>query len=200
MLDIAKIILASQSPRRKELMERAGFDFEIITSSAEEVLNSTIPEEVVKDLSALKAKDVLNKIIKENHFHEYREIIVIGADTVVAIDDQILGKPKSEDDAYDMISMLQGNVHQVYTGVTILKYSLINQKTTSNTFAEKTDVHVYPMTDKEILDYISTGDCMDKAGSYGIQGTFGVFVEKIEGDYNNVVGLPIARLYHEINK
>ena len=192
-----KIILASQSPRRRELLARAGINFEIITSDTPEKTTETSPDKVVKELSLIKAQDVLNKIKAQA---DADNVIVIGADTIVSVDGEILGKPKTVAEAYEMIEKIQGNTHQVYTGVSILKYNLADKNIEKNTFAECTEVFVYPMTKEEIETYVSTGDCMDKAGAYGIQGDFGVYVKKIHGDYNNVVGLPVARLYHELKE
>ena len=124
--------------------------------------------------------------------------MIIGADTIVAYEDQILGKPSSPENAYEMLRLLSGNVHQVYTGVTLIQYKNgISQK---KTFHTKTDVYFYPLTDEEINAYIASGNCMDKAGAYGIQCEAAAFVEKIDGDYNNVVGLPIARLLREMKQ
>lgn len=191
-----KIILASQSPRRRVLLQKTGFKFEIIISDVDETTKEDRPERIVEELSYIKAHDVFCKI--KNEYQE--DLIVIGADTIVSIDGQILGKPETEKEAYQMIEKIQGNIHQVYTGVTIIKYQAETDKVDVKTFTECTDVTVFPMMDDEIHEYISTGDCMDKAGAYGIQSNFGVFVEKIDGDYNNVVGLPIARLYHVLKK
>ena len=115
-------------------------------------------------------------------------------------DNCIMGKPKSVSEAFRMIHSIQGSTHQVYTGVTILLYDCATGKIQSESFAERTDVSVFPMTELEIENYVATGDCMDKAGAYGIQGDFGIFVEKIDGDYNNVVGLPLARLYQVLKE
>ncbi|MBQ8913327.1 MAG: septum formation inhibitor Maf [Lachnospiraceae bacterium] len=186
-----RIILASQSPRRRELLKKVGFSYEIIPSDMDEVVTKNIPSEVVCELSFQKAMDVYGKI-KDNE-----DVLVIGADTVVAFSGEILGKPKSKTDAYEMLKKLQGKSHEVYTGVTFL-YKEEDIK--SHTFFECTEVTFYPMTDKEIYDYIETGDPMDKAGAYGIQGQCGIYIEKITGDYNNVVGLPIARIYQELKK
>lgn len=183
-----KIILASGSPRRRELMELAGYKFDVIVSDADENTDKTNPEDIVKDLSMLKAQAVEEelKVKTDNSF------FVIGADTIVYSDGKVLGKPKDEEDAFNMIKGLSGNIHQVYTGVTIIS------KEVTKSFAVKTDVKVYPMTDEQIRAYIATGEPMDKAGAYGIQGKFAVYVEKIDGDYNNVVGLPISRLRVEL--
>lgn len=200
MLKNVKVILASGSPRRCELLSRTGIDFEIVMSSIEEITTEHEPDKVVKELSYMKAEDVLRKITKRESSFEEMKIIVIGADTVVSKNGHIMGKPKSEAEAFDMIHSIQGSTHQVYTGVTIFVYQMGTKKVQTSTFVECTDVTVFPMVDSEINDYIATGDCMDKAGAYGIQGDFGVYVEKINGDYNNVVGLPIARLYQKLKE
>lgn len=189
-----RIILASQSPRRRELMQRAGYEFEVLPSQGEEVVTKTIPAEVVEELSFQKAEEVAKRVAEENGSTPF---VVIGADTIVAAEGKILGKPADQDQAYKMIEMIQGKAHQVYTGVTLMYFDE-EQKIHTRTFHECTDVDVYPMTNSEIEHYVSTKEPYDKAGAYGIQGTFGVFIQGIRGDYNNVVGLPIARLYHEL--
>jgi len=183
----SKIILASASPRRKELLAMAGYDFEIKVSHKEEIYHSETPDEIVKELSLLKAKDIAEQVEKKN-------VIIIGADTVVAYDGKILGKPVSKEDAFQMIKSFQGQKHQVYTGVAILKYDLQGNETIMNQ-AVKTDVYVNSMTDEEIWNYIEKDNVMDKAGAYGIQSGFAIHIEKIEGDYFNVVGLPISFIY-----
>ncbi|MDO5403760.1 MAG: Maf family protein [Eubacteriales bacterium] len=185
-----KLILASGSPRRKELLEQIGLEFEVITSNADENTESASPDEIVCDLSRLKAMGVFNQLNKKKDAQEYA---VIGADTIVYFNGKVYGKPVGEQMAYDMINSLSGNVHQVYTGVTVV---CSNGKVKS--FAEKTDVEVCAMSEKEILDYIKTKEPFDKAGGYGIQGAFAAFVKGIKGDYNNVVGLPVSRLYQEL--
>lgn len=199
-LDNTKIILASKSPRRLALMTLAGFDFEVITSDIEEIITKEKPDEVVKELSSQKAFDVFHKLINSvnNNCNDDVSLMVIGADTVVSVNNTILGKPTDKNDAYRMIKKIQNNTHQVYTGVTVCSYNFLKKESLTKSFAECTEVTVYPMEDSEIYRYIATGDCYDKAGSYGIQGLFAVHVKEIKGDYNNVVGLPIARLYHEI--
>ena len=187
-----KIILASASPRRRELMQQAGYDFEIQVSHKEEVYTSTTPDEIVKELALLKAKDVAEQNEKQN-------LIVIGADTVVAHKGMILGKPKSEEDAFCMIKGFQGDKHQVYTGVAILSYDEQGKEKITN-HAVRTDVYVNPMSDEEIWSYIHSDNVLDKAGSYGIQSGFAIHIEKIEGDYFNVVGLPISYVYSELKK
>lgn len=187
-----KIILASASPRRRELMQQAGYEFEIQVSHKEEVYTSEAPDEIVKELALLKAKDIANQ-------NEAEELVVIGADTVVAYQGAVLGKPKSKEDAFAMIKSFQGDKHQVYTGVAILSYDGEGNETVVN-HAVKTDVYVNPMTDEEILKYIETDNVMDKAGSYGIQSGFAIHIEKIEGDYFNVVGLPISYIYEVLKR
>lgn len=187
-----KIILASASPRRRELMQQAGYEFEIQVSHKEENYTSTEPAEIVKELSLLKAKDVATQ-------NDTKNLIVIGADTVVAHNGLILGKPMSKEDAFQMIKGFQGDRHQVYTGVAILNYDAQGNETVVN-HAVRTDVYVNLMTDEEIWKYIETDNVMDKAGSYGIQSGFAIHVEKIEGDYFNVVGLPISYIYGALKK
>lgn len=184
-----KVILASASPRRRELLHQVGIEPEIEPSHVEEVITTTVPADAVMELSAQKAEDIAKR-------HKGEPVIVIGADTVVSSDGRILGKPHDEKDAFEMLSGLNGRTHQVYTGVTVI--SCETGKT--STFAEKTEVEVYPMTDAQIQAYIATGEPMDKAGAYGIQGRFAAYVKGICGDYNNVVGLPVGRLCQELTK
>lgn len=201
-LDKTKIILASQSPRRSELMRQAGYEFEIIASTIEEKITQTKPNLVVEELSLQKADNVLDMILKSIDLSlmafDDLSLMIIGADTVVSKNGNIMGKPKDKENAYEMIDSIQGQTHQVYTGVTIIVYDFNTGEKTYKTFSESTNVTLYPMTPSEITHYISTSDCYDKAGGYGIQGEFAVYVKEINGDYNNVVGLPIARLYQEM--
>ena len=186
-----KYILASASPRRKELLERTGIDFEIIPSHKEEKIDGNDPSEIVKNLALMKAQDIFDQ-------HEEDSLTVIGSDTIVVYRDEILGKPSDEDEAADMLSMLSDRTHQVYTGVAILTRNKgIENK---NVFFESTDVTFYPISKEDIESYIATGDPLDKAGSYGIQGDFCIHVKCIKGDYNNVVGLPVSRVYQELKK
>ena len=184
------IILASASPRRKELLSQIGIEYEVIPSNTEEIITSTVPAEIVMELAKQKAEDVVRKVNQTGK-------VVLGADTIVAFDNKVMGKPVNEEDAFSMISLLENAIHQVYTGVS-LSYLKPDGEICSHVFYEKTDVVVYPMTKEEILSYIETKDCMDKAGSYGIQGAFAAFIKGIDGDYNNVVGLPIGRVYQEL--
>lgn len=226
-----KIILASASPRRRELLTQIGLDFEVVVSETEEKITSTEPAKVVEELSTQKAEAVWEKLCSMtasqgsvtnaerldegsgvSRTDEGSEVfepeqtsgettmtdtLVLGADTVVACDGKILGKPADTEAAAAMLTMLQGRGHEVYTGVTIIYEENGERKTL--TFHEKTIVHFYPMTDAQIREYVATGDPMDKAGAYGIQGFCARYIRGIEGDYNNVVGLPVGRVYQELH-
>ena len=187
------IVLASGSPRRKELLAKTGLKFSVVVSGGEEKAETSDPAETVEKLSLDKASAVADLLQAEKEPQ-----LIIGADTVVACDGEILGKPSDREDAFRMLWKLQGQTHQVYTGVTLL----LKKKHTwqAHTFSEKTDVQFYPVSREELLAYIETGEPMDKAGSYGIQGGFGIYVKGICGDYNNVVGLPVGRLVYELKK
>lgn len=185
-----KIVLASASPRRNELLIRIGFNPVIEPSTIEEKITTSIPQDAVMNLSRQKAEDVAR--------NQSLNTVVIGADTVVAAEGKILGKPKNHEEAYQMIELLQGKTHQVYTGVTLIFHG--KHGTIVRTFAERTDVHVYSMTHEEIRSYSDGEEPMDKAGSYGIQGQFAAFIRGIDGDYNNVVGLPVGRVYQELKQ
>lgn len=172
------ILLASASPRRKELMELMGADFFVKAPDVDETLPEGIePQEAVAYLSQLKAGALSGEAE-----------IIVAADTIVALGNSILGKPADKKEAADMLRRLSGRVHSVFTGVTVTCFDKIY------TFTEETKVEFYPLKDNEIAAYIATGEPMDKAGAYGIQGKGSLLVKKIEGDYFNVVGLPIARL------
>ena len=186
-----RIILASGSPRRKELLEQIGVNFEIITSNKEEIITSTNPEDVVKELSMMKAEDVAGSM--------EGPVIVLGADTVVAHGGRILGKPKDKEDAINMITSFAGEDHYVYTGVCIIRKEEDGSVKTIS-FAEGTKVTVYPMTEEEIKEYVESGEPMDKAGAYAIQGLFAPYIKGIEGDYYNIVGFPIARIYQQLKE
>lgn len=185
-----KLVLASASPRRRELLAQIGMTPEIIPSTIEERITVCEPDKAVLELSRQKAEDVAAG----------REAgtLVIGADTVVAAEGKILGKPAGHKAAEEMIALLAGGTHQVYTGVTLVYCGQTGKRVRS--FVEKTDVHVYPMTQKEIMEYAACEEPLDKAGAYGIQGKFAAFIKGIDGDYNNVVGLPVGRVYQEIKK
>ncbi len=190
---IKRLVLASSSPRRRELLGQIGLYPEIIPSTLEENVTDTDPARVVECLSLQKAGDVAEKCRREG---SGEETVIIGADTVVAIDGMILGKPADREDAARMVTLLQGRTHQVYTGVTLIAMGKGEAK--ARTFSEETHVTVYPMDEEEIRDYVSSGEPDDKAGAYGIQGRFAAYIEKIEGDYSNVVGLPTGRVYQEL--
>lgn len=188
-INMWNIILASGSPRRKELLEQLGIPFEIKKSEKEEIITSTLPEQVVVELAKQKAEDVFTKIEKEN-------TIVIGADTIVSYKNQILGKPKDREMAISMLNLLNGKRHDVYTGVSIW---IEKEKDIEKIhFYEKTEVEIMPMTKKQIIDYVDTKEPMDKAGAYAIQGKFAIYIKAIHGDYYNVVGFPIAGIYQKL--
>lgn len=184
------IILASASPRRKELMKLAGYNFTICPSQADEDIPPDIPSRYVCSLAKLKAREVAER-------QKLDRFLVIGADTIVSLNNRILGKPYDYDDAYNTLNSLSDQTHQVFTGVCLILVE--NGVSRETSFFERTDVTFYPVSHREIVEYLATDEPFDKAGSYGIQGRGGLFVRGISGDYNNVVGLPIARLYHEIN-
>ena len=215
------IILASGSPRRRQLFEQARLEFEVIVSDIEERITESEPQKIALELSDQKCKAVcdsvfsdmskgfpylanektdLNKIISENHMN----VLVVGADTVVAREGIVLGKPADEQDALRSLMLLSGCSHEVYTGVTCreLRYDSSRECFEDKggfSFFSKTIVNMFPFSEAEALDYISTGEPMDKAGSYGIQGIGERLVESIEGDYNNVVGFPLSRFMKELS-
>ncbi len=180
-----KIVLASSSPRRKELLETAGIDFEIDVQGVDEIPLGNTPEEKVCSIAEQKCTPVATRRADD---------CVIGADTVVSVDGDILGKPKDEADAKAMLRRLSGREHTVYTGVCIIKG---NKKTV---FSEATKVRFFALTDSEIDAYVISGEPMDKAGAYGIQGLGCTLVEGISGDYFNVVGLPVAKTVRAIKE
>ncbi len=194
-----RIILASASPRRRELLSQTGLPYETAAAGIDEnaVIRSLkdhksdkedYPALVVETLSVSKAEEISKQISNG---------IVIGADTIVW-DHEILGKPKDRADARRMLRRLQGNSHAVFTGVTVLDKE--GEKTTNHTFSCRTQVEVYPMTEQEMEAYLDTGEPMDKAGAYGIQGKFALWVKEIRGDYNNVVGLPLSALWQVLKR
>lgn len=189
-----RTILASASPRRRELLAQIGLSFEILVTDVEEKSTAILPGEIVEELSRQKAEACLGRLEQEGKTDE--ELLIIAADTVVACDGRILGKPRDEEEACCMLRNLQGRSHQVYTGVTLIL--LRENSTLLRTFHEATEVVFCPMTEAEIREYAASGDCLDKAGSYGIQGFCARYISGIRGDYNNVVGLPVCRLYQEL--
>lgn len=175
------IILASKSPRRKELLELMGLEFTVLTADVNETMNAVNDiEEEIKSVSLKKAAAVMEKVTAED--------IIISADTVVVCDNEIMGKPKSKSDAVKMLTKLSGRTHKVITGVTVAKGESILCETVVTT------VTFRDIDNKEIKAYVDTLEPMDKAGAYGIQGKAAVFVSSIEGDYYNVVGLPVCKL------
>lgn len=187
-MEVSNIVLASASPRRKELLLQIGIRPEIIISHVEERITSDIPSQVVMELASQKAMDVAKDRTEGT--------LVIGSDTVVAADGKILGKPGSHEEAYQMMKELAGRSHQVYTGVCLVLKGA--EKDRVVTFFDETDVEVYPMTDREIWEYAMSEEPMDKAGAYAIQGFFARYVKGLCGSYANVMGLPVSRLYQEM--
>ena len=184
------LILASQSPRRHELLTQAGIEFGTIISPASEETELTDPAQIVEELAARKAQSV---------FLLHPSDIVLGADTIVAMGDEVFGKPESQEDAFSMITRLRGRTHQVYTGCAFA-YADESGLARLITHVEKTDVTVGEISDAEIRDYIRTGEPMDKAGAYAIQGRFGQYIKRIDGDYYNVVGLPLYYVSRTLKK
>lgn len=183
---MSEIILASASPRRRELMENMGLEFSVVVSDADEsVVDKDVPPEIyVQELALLKAAATAKNMIKN------KNAIIISADTIVVNEGNILGKPKDFEDAFNMLKSLSGRTHRVYTGFCVLRlkdaYTICENVCTEVTFRE--------LSDKKIRGYINTGEVFDKAGAYGIQGLGSMLVEKINGDYFNVVGLPVSEL------
>ena len=207
-----RLVLASASPRRRELLSQIGLEFTVMPSTKEENAKTTEAGALVQELSRQKAVDIWEQLsggqgqnpdadqeqiaeeTQEPNLNGKRqpELLGIGADTVVCCEGKILGKPHSREAAAEMLTALQGRSHEVYTGVTLYSQS------ETVTFFECTQVEFYPMTEVEISEYIDSKEPMDKAGAYGIQGLGARFVKGIRGDYNNVVGLPVGRLYQEL--
>ena len=201
--DKFKIVLASASPRRREILELVGVEFDVWPSDKEEDAPSSDPEEVCMHLSRVKALDVASQIKTYNELHKDvttdGDILVIGADTIVVKDGVILGKPADDADAVRMLMFLSGSTHSVYTGVSFVFMSK-SGRVGEYTFCEETKVTFYPFGQKEAEYYVGADEVLDKAGAYGIQNKAAAFVRSIEGDYYNVVGLPIARILHELEE
>ena len=202
-----RVILASASPRRRELLEQVGLEFEVIPAEGEETGTALEPWELVEELASRKAEEVFKKLQASSAAAD-GDFVVLGADTVVALDGKILGKPENEERAFQMLSCLQGSKHQVYSGVAIY-YGFGADVSAARggdvdcmgesgqqkkCFHVMTEVEVFPMTEAQITAYIATGEPMDKAGAYGIQGLFARYIKGIAGDYYNVVGLPVSRV------
>lgn len=191
-----KIILASGSPRRRELMKQVGLDFQVITSDCDESITADSPEETAAALSAIKCSNVANniksgKIVPEEYASGY---LIIGADTIVVLDGEVLGKPSDKEDAFRMLNSLSGRTHSVITGVTITDTGTDR----TETFTSETKVTMFELSDQEIRNYIETGEPIDKAGAYGIQGIGARLIKEIHGDYYTVVGLPVASLVRKL--
>lgn len=208
-LSQTKLILASNSPRRRELLAQIGLEFEVFSKDVEEETVLSQPQELVIELSRRKASaaadDIFHRTTEAN-----KSATILGADTIVCRHGRILGKPKNEADAFDMLKSLSGATHQVYTGVTLI-HGTFSRKTSDHkqaacarteihSFFSCTNVTVFPLSDREIRAYIATKEPMDKAGAYGIQGAFAAYIKEICGDYNNVVGLPVSMVYQELKK
>ncbi len=196
-----RVVLASRSPRRKALLEMAGIEFEVWPSKKEEIITEDDPSRICVELSKQKALDVASSIRKYNELHEdlttATDILVIGADTIVVSEGKVLGKPSDEADAARMLRMLSDQTHSVFTGVSFI-FSSKDGRVGEYSFSEETRVTFWPLEDEDIERYIASGDPMDKAGAYGIQSKGAVFVRSIEGDYCNVVGLPVGRVLKEL--
>ena len=192
IMDHYSVILASQSARRKEILENIGMRFRIVVSHDEEKRIGAAPEEIVKNIAVCKALDVWKQTEAEPETDKPR--LVIAADTIVLLDDEILGKPVSPAHAAEMLARLSGRWHKVLTGVCLKTADALIS------FCESTEVSVYPLTPEDIREYVATGEPMDKAGAYGAQGIFSRHVCGIRGDFFNVIGLPAARLVHEADK
>lgn len=218
-----KLVLASGSQRRRELLTMCGYDYEIIVSNADETIDENDPESFVRALSFRKAKDVFDRLFAAGR----RDFAVIGSDTVVAFQKEggtkpvIIGKPKDAEDAVRILSMLSGKTHRVFTGVSVIadipdenaaaqcsirkKEEIqtecsIQGKAEIQTECSITEVTFETLSPDEITDYVNSGDPLDKAGSYGIQGPFGMFVREIGGNYFTVIGMPIPVLYKMLKK
>ncbi len=190
-----KIFLASGSPRRKEILKQIGLSFKTSPSGVDEKITKEKPDEVVEELSYQKAVDVTKSLIDEGE----EDFVVIGADTVVSSWGKIMGKPKDKEDAMRMLRELSGANHQVYTGVT-LAWKYKDTDPMFYTFNECTEVTFFTMSEDEIKSYVDSGEPMDKAGAYAIQGGCAKYIQAICGDYYNVMGLPAGRLYQELSK
>lgn len=206
-----KLVLASGSQRRRELLTMCGYDYEIIVSNADETIDENDPESFVRALSFRKAKDVFDRLFAAGR----RDFAVIGSDTVVAFQKDggtkpvIIGKPKDAEDAVRILSMLSGKTHRVFTGVSVIAdipdenaaaQCSIQEKAEIQTECSITEVTFETLSPDEITDYVNSGDPLDKAGSYGIQGPFGMFVREIRGNYFTVIGMPIPVLYKMLKK
>lgn len=192
------IILASASPRRRELLTQAGIRFEVCPGMVEEKMTDDTPELMVQSLARQKAEDVFDNYETYSGKKAPRHMLVIGADTIVVYEGKRLGKPADQKQAMEMLRMLNGQKHSVYTGVCMIYMDGQERKT--ELFFERTDVSMYQSDESVLRRYIATGEPMDKAGAYGIQGLGAILVQGISGDYNNVVGLPLAKVWRRLEK
>lgn len=184
------IVLASASPRRKELLEQIGLDFIVFPADVDESIRWEEPVRAVRELACRKARAVAREFLQDAR--------ILGADTIVVHNGKVMGKPADREEAIHMLSSLQGDTHSVYTGVCAIEK--IGKSMQEIVFTEETKVSVHPMEMWEMEAYADTLEPMDKAGAYGIQGAFAKYIRCIHGDYNNVVGLPVSRIYQEILK
>ncbi|MBO7401444.1 MAG: septum formation protein Maf [Lachnospiraceae bacterium] len=186
-----KIVLASASARRRDILEQCGISFEVKVSDVDENIESSGPDDLVTKLSYLKAKDVFDKT--------EGPVIVIGSDTVVSFDGKIYGKPKDAEDAVNMLKTFSGGINTVYSGVAVIVRDE-DGTTCFENFSVATKVFFRDITEKQIRAYVATGEPMDKAGAYAIQGRFAPYIEKVEGDYYNIVGLPICAVVEALER
>ena len=198
------IVLASSSPRRRELLEREGVSFVVQSADVDESLEPDLlrqPEEAVKKLAERKAGAVVQQVLGDPDY--VGAAAIIGADTVVVLGDKIYGKPADEEDAYRILRELSGRTHEVITGVSVWLVSAPPSKEVSlgfRTFTETSRVTFKALSDEAIAEYVAGGEPMDKAGAYGIQGDGGALVDRIDGDFDNIVGLPVSRLLEEFSE
>lgn len=184
--NIPRLVLASGSPRRRELLEKLGLSFTVTVSDLDESIDSSDPAFVVENLAEAKARAVGMQVARL-HSVDLSPVLILGADTIVVLDNEILGKPRDKDDAVRMLKQLSGRFHQVFTGVSLLEIPGDKVRTIHTV----TDVHFRDLDSSEIEAYVQTGEPMDKAGAYALQGIASAFVRKIEGCYTNVIGLPV---------
>ena len=192
-----RIILASESPRRKEIMEQMGIYYESMPANVTEETVESDPYDMVKALACLKARSVAVEVQSRQE-----DLIIIGADTLVFHKGKALGKPKDREDAIEMLEAISDDHHEVCTGVCIIirrnSHESDNRTEKEITFSVSTEVVVNPLTREQIEDYVDTKEPLDKAGAYAIQGGFGIYIKEIHGDYYNIVGFPIAKIYEEL--
>lgn len=193
-----RIVLASESPRRKEIMEQMDIPYETMPANIKEELMGNNPSKMVKSLACQKARNVAARLQSEQD-----DLIIIGADTMVFHKGKALGKPRDPQHAIHILESLSDDVHEVYTGVCIIIRRNNREQSNNNleeeiAFSVSTEVGVYPLTREQIKDYVDTKEPLDKAGAYAIQGRFGIYIKEIHGDYYNVVGFPIAKIYEKL--